>query len=89
MDTNPVENTIRPMTLNRKNALFAVHAIQLFSLKLKNEAKLMEIRNGQLTILVHPWVVSSGGAEFEWAKNGGSLWTMSLGSCHSTAGLMR
>lgn len=25
MDTNPVENTIRPITLNRKNALFAVH----------------------------------------------------------------
>ncbi|MEY4891143.1 MAG: hypothetical protein RIQ75_2273, partial [Pseudomonadota bacterium] len=23
MDTNPVENTIRPITLNRKNALFA------------------------------------------------------------------
>ena len=25
MDTNPVENTIRPITLNRKNALFAGH----------------------------------------------------------------
>jgi len=25
MDTNPVENTIRPLTLNRKNALFAGH----------------------------------------------------------------
>jgi transposase len=25
MDTNPVENAIRPITLNRKNALFAVH----------------------------------------------------------------
>ena len=25
MDTNPVENTIRPITLNRKNALFAEH----------------------------------------------------------------
>jgi transposase len=25
MDTNHVENTIRPLTLNRKNALFAGH----------------------------------------------------------------
>ena len=25
IDTNPVENTIRPITLNRKNALFAGH----------------------------------------------------------------
>ena len=25
LDTNPVENTIRPITLNRKNALFAGH----------------------------------------------------------------
>ncbi len=25
MDTNPVENTIRPITLNRKNELFAGH----------------------------------------------------------------
>ena len=25
MDTNPVENTIRPISLNRKNALFAGH----------------------------------------------------------------
>ena len=25
MDTNPVENTIRPITLNRKNALLAGH----------------------------------------------------------------
>ena len=25
MDTNPVENSIRPITLNRKNALFAGH----------------------------------------------------------------
>ena len=25
MDTNPVENTIRPITLNRKNTLLAGH----------------------------------------------------------------
>ena len=25
MDTNPVENTIRPITLNHKNAIFAGH----------------------------------------------------------------
>ncbi len=27
MDTNPVENAIRPITLNRKNALFAGHDV--------------------------------------------------------------
>lgn len=34
MDNNPVENLIRPLTLNRKNALFCGHDVQKLRLDL-------------------------------------------------------